>query len=190
MQTNSRYVLVGGSGFLGRRLRDRLVGDGAEVVVLGRSDGGRGERWRSVRWDPTEVGMWAGELEGAAAVVVLAGRRVDVRPTRVNVDELISSRVESVRTIGRAIADLTTPPASWIQLSSLAIFGDAGDDVLDESSPIAVDGPRQQVDRAADTLADVRAWLTELEQRTLLEFSPAQSRHRPKPSPAKQPGHK
>ena len=146
MQTNSRYVLVGGSGFLGRRLRDRLVGDGAEVVVLGRSDGGRGERWRSVRWDPTEVGMWAGELEGAAAVVVLAGRRVDVRPTTANVDELISSRVESVRTIGRAIADLTTPPASWIQLSSLAIFGDAGDDVLDESSPIAVDGPRQQVD--------------------------------------------
>ena len=41
---------------------------------------------------------------------------------------------------------MTTPPGRWVQLSSLAIFGDAGDEIITEATPVPKEGPRQQVE--------------------------------------------
>ena len=139
-------VLVGGSGFLGRGLRERLVGDGHEVTVIGRGAPAAHEGWSEVSWDARSLGAWVQALEGADAIVHLAGKRVDCRPTRRNVDELIASREGTVRLVGDAVRRLDRPPAAWIQLSSLAIYGNAGDQVIDESTPPPASGPRQQVE--------------------------------------------
>lgn len=48
--------------------------------------------------------------------------------------------------VGQAIETLNNPPTVWVQLSSLAIFGDSGDDVIDEATPVPATGPRQQVE--------------------------------------------
>jgi uncharacterized protein (TIGR01777 family) len=141
----ARIVIPGGSGYLGRALRERLVERGDEVVVLTRGEATVGDGWRAVNWDARSVGDWATELEGADAIVHLNGRRVDVRATRRNIDELISSRVEPVRAVGEAMRTCTKPPPVWVQSSSLAIFGDTGDEVIDESTTPSGIGPREMV---------------------------------------------
>ena len=99
----------------------------------------RGPSGRWVGWQ--NVGAWSVELEGSA-VVNLAGELVDRRPTAANVDLLTRSRVEPTRALVEASATLAEPVPVWVQASTLAIYGDAGDHVLDESGPPA-DGPPQ-----------------------------------------------
>ncbi len=141
----SRIVIPGGSGFLGQALASRLVGRGDEVVILSRDEGQQVEGTRTVVWDAESIGPWESELDGADAVVHLTGRRVDVRGTKRNIDELISSRVQPVRVVGEAIERCSTPPRVWVQSSSLAVFGDGADAVLDEHSTPTGIGPREMV---------------------------------------------
>jgi uncharacterized protein len=141
----SRIVIPGGSGFLGKALASRLVGRGDEVVILSRNEGQQVEGTRIVEWDAESIGPWASELDGADAIVHLTGRRVDVRGTKRNIDELISSRVQPVRVVGEAIERCATPPRVWVQSSSLAVYGDGGDAVLDEHSTPTGIGPREMV---------------------------------------------
>lgn len=135
-----KIVIAGGAGTLGRRLADHFAASGDDVVILTRSR--RPDiAHRQVEWDGRTVGPWASELEGAV-VVNLAGKLVDCRPTRRNIERLAASRVEPTRALVRASADLATPVAVWLQMSSLAIYGDAGQGFVDEEHPPA-QGPPQ-----------------------------------------------
>jgi len=134
-----KVVLAGGSGALGRRLSESLIADGHEVVVLTRRV--RPGPVRQVEWDGRTVGPWWPELEGSA-VVNLAGELVDRRPTRANVELLTRSRVEPTRALVEASRRLAEPVPVWLQSSTLAIYGDAGEEELDESARPA-DGPPQ-----------------------------------------------
>jgi len=127
-------VLAGGSGFLGRALAEELTRAGYEPVVLTRGPR-KNSRARQVEWDGRTVGAWARELEGAAAVVNLAGRSVDCRHTPKHRREIVESRVHSVEAIGRAIRACADPPAVLVQCGSLAVYGDAGRRVCDERAP-------------------------------------------------------
>lgn len=85
-------------------------------------------------------------LDDADVIVHLAGKRVDCRPTASNIDELIASREGTVHLVGQAIRQLDNPPPAWVQLSSLAIYGDSGDTIIDEATPPPTTGIRQQVE--------------------------------------------
>lgn len=139
MDSPGKVVVAGGSGALGRRVCDDLADLGLAVVVLTRSPG-RG-RHRQVGWDGRSVGPWAHELEDAA-VVNLAGELVDRRPSPAGVALLTSSRVGPTRALADAAAGLDRPVPVWVQASTLALHGDAGETVLTEASP-AADGPPQ-----------------------------------------------
>ncbi|MEO6512443.1 MAG: TIGR01777 family oxidoreductase [Nocardioides sp.] len=132
-------MVAGGSGALGRRLCENLEADGHDVVVLTRR--AAPGAFRQVEWDGRTVGPWSVELAGSA-VVNLAGELVDRRPTLANVDVLTRSRVEPTRALVEASSALAEPVPVWVQASTLAIYGDAGERVLDESAP-AADGPPQ-----------------------------------------------
>ncbi|MEV6314888.1 TIGR01777 family oxidoreductase [Streptomyces sp. NPDC051776] len=135
-----KVVLAGGTGALGRRIAADLTEHGHEVVVLTRS--ARPDfPYRQVTWDGASVGPWAAELEGAA-LVNLAGELVDRRPTAANIELLTRSRVAPTAALAEAAAGLTSPPGVWVQMSTLAIYGDGGESVLDEQAPPA-DGPPQ-----------------------------------------------
>lgn len=157
----SRIVLAGGSGHLGTHLAPLLAARGDDVVVLTRGQAGVSGAVRHVHWDGASIGPWARELEGARAVVHLAGKRVDCRPTRRNVDELIRSRVQSVAAVGQAVGECERPPDAWVQLSTMAIHGDTGDAVIDERVPPSGIGPRQMVTVAL-------AWETAFRQSSAL----------------------
>ncbi|WNG22321.1 TIGR01777 family protein [Cystobacter fuscus] len=126
-------VLAGGSGFLGRSLARELEARGDEAIILTRSPSPGSAR--EVAWDGRTLGDWCTRLEGALAVVNLAGRSVDCRYTPENRREILSSRLDSVRVLGEAIRRCATPPGVWVQAASLAILGNSGDAVRDERSP-------------------------------------------------------
>ncbi len=134
-----KVVIAGGTGALGRRLCEDLHAHGHEVVVLTRRP--RSGRFRQVEWDGRQVGAWRTELDGSA-VVNLAGELVDRRPNQANVRLLTESRVQPTRALVAASATLTQPVPVRVQASTLAIYGDAGDTVLDEAASPA-QGPAQ-----------------------------------------------
>jgi uncharacterized protein (TIGR01777 family) len=143
-----RAVLAGGSGALGRRIAGDLSSRGHDVVILTRRIS-QDSPYRQMRWDGERVDSWARELSGAL-VVNLAGELVDRRPTRSNIELLMRSRVNPTRALVAASRTLEVPPRLWIQASTLAIYGDAGESILDETSRPA-EGPPQMAGVA-------RAW--------------------------------
>jgi len=143
-----KLVMAGGTGSLGRRVAADFRCRGFEVVVLTRSPRPDLDL-RQVVWDGRTVGAWAAELEGAI-VLNLAGELVDRRPTPKNIELLRRSRVEPTQALVEASRTLSSPPALWLQMSTLAIYGDAGEDVVDEDHPPAA-GPPQMAGVA-------RAW--------------------------------
>jgi hypothetical protein len=168
-----RIIMPGGSGFLGRHMARRLVARGDDVVVLTRGAGGQRDGCTFVHWDTTAPGAWLREVDGADAVVHLSGKRVDGRPTRRNVDALTASRVVPVLAMGEAVRAAATPPRVWVQASTLAIYGDTGDDVLTEQAVPSGIGPRQMVTVALAWEHAYRAATAGLERTVLLRMGVA-----------------
>jgi len=130
-----RIVLAGGSGFLGTALARELVARNYEVVVLTRAPKKRVDGVKEFEWDGKNLGEWIKFLDGAEAVVNLAGRSINCRHTPENLREIIDSRVNSVNAVGAAIYHVAQPPKVWIQSGSLAFYGDLADEWCDENSP-------------------------------------------------------
>lgn len=138
-QPRSRIVIAGGSGFIGSALATRFVGRGHDVVVLTRNASARTDGVREVAWNGRTTGPWMKELDGAAAVINVAGKSVNSRHTESNRREIIASRVESVHAVADAIAASDTPVPVWVQASAVGIYGNAGDRLCDESAPRGTD---------------------------------------------------
>ena len=86
-----RLIVAGGSGFLGRALARHFAAHGWDVVIVSRSQPTMPLPARWVRWDGLRQGAWSRELDGAAAVVNLAGRTVNCRYTAQNMLDIYTS---------------------------------------------------------------------------------------------------
>ncbi|MEM7682767.1 MAG: DUF1731 domain-containing protein [Planctomycetota bacterium] len=131
-----RVVIAGGSGFLGRSLARFLVEREYQVVVLSRSVPSTDGPWRHIAWDGRTCGEWLHALDGADAVVNLAGRTVDCIKTPEHCDEILRSRVESTLALGDACRRVASPPKAWVQMSTAHIYGDPPSAVCDEDGAL------------------------------------------------------
>lgn len=147
MDHPERIVIAGGSGFIGAALSRSLRAGGREVVVLSRRPPDRVDSPGWARWDARTHGPWANVLEGAAAVINLAGRSVDCVKSPGNRDEILRSRVEATRVLGEAVRSAACPPRAWVQMSTAHIYGDPPQAVCSEDSPSG-DGFAPTVGRA------------------------------------------
>jgi uncharacterized protein len=127
-EVRMKVVIPGGTGHIGTFLSRALVAAGHEVVVVGRHGG--------VRWDGRTLGPWAAEVDGADAVVNLAGRSVSCRYTEENLREMMTSRVDSARVVGEAIAAAARPPRVWLQMSTATIYAHRFDAPNDEATGV------------------------------------------------------
>lgn len=125
-----KIVIPGGSGNVGHALKRFFATDHHEVIIISR--GRTGDFW----WDGKHQGDWAGALEGADAVINLAGRSVNCRYTEQNLGEMMDSRVNSVRAVGEAIAHCKTPPKVWLQASTATIYAHQFEPAHDERGGI------------------------------------------------------
>ncbi len=129
-----KVVIPGGSGQVGTMLARELWNDGCDVVVLSRKV--FDAPWRVVAWDAGKLGAWASELDGADAVINLAGRSVNCRYTAANREEIMESRIDSTRLLGRAIGQAERPPRVWLQMSTATIYAHRYDAPNDELTGI------------------------------------------------------
>jgi uncharacterized protein (TIGR01777 family) len=129
-----RVVIPGGTGQVGTLLARAFVADGHAVVVLSRRPSTA--PWRVVAWDARSVGPWVSELDGADVVINLAGRSVNCRYTPANRRAILTSRLQSTRTVGEAITRCAQPPRVWLQASTATIYAHRFDAPNDEATGI------------------------------------------------------
>jgi len=132
--SGQRIVIAGGSGFLGLSMAEQFACAGADVKILSRSKPKADGRWSHHFWDGRTPGDWTAVLDGADAVVNLAGRTVNCIKTPDHCDEILRSRVESTRVLGHAMRAMNSPPPVWVQMSTTHIYGDPPSAVCDEDS--------------------------------------------------------
>jgi uncharacterized protein (TIGR01777 family) len=129
-----KIVIPGGTGQVGTLLARAFHGDGHEVIALGRSPAQAA--WRIERWDPEQLGDWTRWIDGADAVINMAGRSVNCRYNDKNRREIMQSRVGSTRIVGQAIIRAQRPPAAWLQASTATIYAHRYDAPNDESGTL------------------------------------------------------
>jgi uncharacterized protein (TIGR01777 family) len=130
-----KVVVAGGTGFLGRALSQSLAADGQDVCLLTRGAGDR--TYKSVPWTPNgESGPWASAIDGADAVVNLAGESIAAkRWTAAQKQRILESRVRATRSLVAAIQGCPNPPSVFISGSAVGYYGPLADDVATEDTP-------------------------------------------------------
>lgn len=115
-------VIFGGTGFLGLSLANYLAERGFDIVLVARNKVDTSHKL--LLWNGYDLGDWANELPNTFGIINLAGRSVDCQKTPDNCDLILRSRVDSVRTVAKALERCENPPKVWIQMSTAHIYGD------------------------------------------------------------------
>ncbi len=151
-----RVILAGGSGFIGHVLARELAAK-YEVIVLSRMPKSRDDGIREIEWDGVHIGEWIAFLDGAEAVVNLAGKNINCPHTPDNLRELTASRVDSVSAIAAALEHIKEAPRVWVQAGAIGFYGDPGDAICDEYSPPGSDALSGICQRWEDAFHGVKA---------------------------------
>jgi len=123
-----RVVISGGTGFIGRALISRLNTENHSLIVLtrnGQKAGILSGKSIEIReWDGRTLGDWARAVDGADAVVNLAGEPLDARRwTKRQKERIVASRVEATRAIVQAIDKASMKPAVLVSGSAVGYYG-------------------------------------------------------------------
>src|SRR5262245_46237660 len=120
-------VVTGATGLVGKPLVASLEQAGA-TVIRGVRRPSRGAA-REMYWNADAGEIASGQLEGAAAVVHLAGENVAGRRwSAAFKQELRDSRIKGTRLIAEAIAHAANKPRAFICASAIGYYGDRGDE--------------------------------------------------------------
>ena len=134
-----KVVIAGGSGFLGQALCRKLAENDHELVILTRGSSRMDGKVRYVTWPAAdEPGQWREEINGAGAVINLAGANLaDKRWTHHRKEELHASRVTPTRALVSAIRDASVRPPVLLSGSAIGFYGGVpeGGPEFDESGP-------------------------------------------------------
>jgi len=128
-----RVVVAGASGLIGAALVSHLESAGHQVVRLVRDPGSRAEDARF--WSPATGEIDDDAFDGVDGVVNLAGAGIgDRRWSERRKRELRQSRVAATELLVEAMGAAAAPPAVLVAGSAVGVYGDRGDEVLDEQS--------------------------------------------------------
>ena len=126
-------VITGAHGMIGAALVRSLSAPERPVRAVVR----RGARDDTeIEWRPDSGYIDAAKLAGTDMVVHLAGENIGQRWTPARRRRIRASRADATRLLAGALAALPTPPRVLVSASAVGIYGDRGDEVLDESSTI------------------------------------------------------
>lgn len=138
-------VITGATGLIGSELARQLIAEGENVVVLSRSPESASTKVPGAAayaaWNYSQAeGEWANYIDGAKAVVHLAGKPLlEGRWSEEHKVESYNSRVVGTRNIVKAMQKASRKPEVFISASAIGYYGafdnctDTGD--LDEKAP-------------------------------------------------------
>jgi uncharacterized protein (TIGR01777 family) len=136
-----RVIITGGSGLIGRALTASLTQDGHEDVILSRTPRKVKDlppNALAVGWDGETTTGWGHLVDGAGAIVNLAGENISGEgffPTRWTDDRkqrILNSRTNPSKAIVDAIEAAEQKPEVLIQFSAVGYYGPRGDEKVDE----------------------------------------------------------
>lgn len=137
-----RIVVAGATGFLGRPLVRSLVSEGHRVAILTRTAAPQSHAGAElVAWSPDgTVGAWSAAVDGADAVVNLAGESIgDHRWTDAQKQRILDSRLKATRSLVEAIVAARHPPAVFVSGSAIGYYGPLTDTAVTEQAPPGAD---------------------------------------------------
>ena len=128
-----RVLISGASGLVGTELARQLREDGHEAIRLVRR---RARAADEISWNPSKGEIDPEIMESVDAVVNLAGATTGRIPwTAKYKKEIVSSRIDSTRTLVTAINRAGNPPKVLISGSASGFYGEGGSTWLSEESP-------------------------------------------------------
>lgn len=130
---SQRVLVSGATGLIGSRLMQALRLHGAHTVGLGRNPvQPAGE---VIVWNPAAGQLDPAALENFTAMVHLAGEPIaGGRWNAARRARIRKSRVDATALLARSVAQLATPPATFICASATGFYGDRGEEPLNETS--------------------------------------------------------
>lgn len=129
-------VIAGGTGFIGGHLTDHLLRHGHTVSILTRSpEEEHGSGARFVGWDGKTAGPWTQAIDGADAVINLAGKNLFTRWSDEQKKAILFSRLDSTRVLVQAMRQAERKPAVFISTSAVGYYGDTGEETVTEAHP-------------------------------------------------------
>jgi len=136
-----RIVMTGATGFLGTPLAAALRADGHEVTALTRRPSAVPPPTHAVLWTADgSIGPWADAIDGADAVVNLAGESIaGARWTDAHKRRIRESRILATRSIADAIRTASAPPSVVVSGSAVGYYGPHGEEPLTELTPAGTD---------------------------------------------------
>ena len=133
-----KIFITGGTGFVGRHLTSRLIGEGHTVTVLSRSEKASDrlpDATSIVLGDPSVGGTWQESLKGQDCIINLAGTSLFSRWTPETKKLIRESRISTTRNIVDAIEPARGRDVVLFSTSAVGYYGFHGDEALTEESP-------------------------------------------------------
>jgi len=127
-----KIVLAGGNGYLGGVLAKYFIGIADEIIILARKGKPQEANIKTIVWDGKDEGDWTDALNESDLLINLCGKNVNCRYTEKNKKEIINSRVYPTKLLNRVIEKLSSPPKTWINVTSATIYRHAEDKPQDE----------------------------------------------------------
>jgi uncharacterized protein (TIGR01777 family) len=127
-----RVLISGASGLVGSEVARQLKAAGHEPIKLVRRvASGPNE----VQWNPAKGLIPAELMDNIDAVVNMAGATTGKIPwTKKYKQEIVASRIDSTRTLVKAMAAAKNPPKVFVSGSASGFYGDCADQLLTEES--------------------------------------------------------
>lgn len=128
-----RVLISGASGLVGTEVIRQLEAEGHEALRLVRR---KPISTNEVEWNPATGFIQEGIMETIDAVVNMAGATTGKIPwTAKYKEEIVSSRLDSTRTLVKAMAEAKRRPSVLVSGSASGFYGDTGEKILHESAP-------------------------------------------------------
>jgi uncharacterized protein (TIGR01777 family) len=133
-----RVIITGATGFIGKALCRRLAERGYEIIALSRNlTNGKevlGKDVQVVEWDAKSSRGWLDYVEGAKALLNLAGESLaSGRWTEKKKHSILQSRLDAGRAVVEAVRIAKKKPEVVVQSSAIGYYGPRHEEICDES---------------------------------------------------------
>jgi uncharacterized protein len=132
-----KVAVVGGTGFIGTRLIERLQAEGHQVVLLVRNRSKAQSQFPKaevVEYSPKQSGPWQQSISGCDGVINLAGEPLATRWNDSIKKEVLESRTLGTQKIVEAIAQANPKPSVLINASAVGYYGTSETATFQETS--------------------------------------------------------